>query len=1208
MSLQFILGRIHTDKKTKLYEQMIKRIQEDKDDQVFYIVPDHMKFESEMSLLNHIKSQSDDSHLAGMVQLQVFSFTRLAWYFLQDTALFSRSQLTETGLTMLMRRILRENEEKLTLFRGESQQQGFVEKVTELFMELRTGRVLPNDLEEASAGAFNLKETGRDLSLKLNDIRLLYNEFLTNLEGKYIEKEDVIDALIKEVGERDLSRTTIVIDHFHHFSAQEQELILQMALFAKEVKISLVLNQKQTDSPPELTDFFYQTALTYHRLYKEALNRRIPVLHDDVCTGISNERCAALNDFEAYWSDSFELTPKSTKHYPKNLSECVEIREAETKQAEVLHVATSIKKLVAMENYRYKDILVVSRHLEDYKLLMESTLAENNIPLFIDQADKMANHALVEMIQSLLLMNKRFFRYEYVMRFLRTELFVPITPDSQIPKRQEEKMHFFHQSTLSWRYSIDTLENVMLAYGYEGSDWIKEEEWIYARFHLDEMDEQLDADKLIQKQANEAKTAVQAALLPFFKRLNEAKTNHDAARLLYQFLEKHHVNDQLLNWRDWALEKGDLEEARKHEQVWQTFMQLLDEFVDVLGDEEWDSDSFLSILETGFEQATYSIVPPSIDQVHFTTFDKTRPSCKKVVFILGLTDTQLPMPAENDSILTDEDRDLLQNLLPEDKYLQPATSGRLATEPFTAYLAFMNASQKLILSYPVANDGAGDNRMSPYVSRLLKDLNITLQKKKADAISLSTKDNQEFVEFIGSRRQTAGQLVTILRDRLDNKVQPSVFWLKLFYHLKGTATQIEEIILSSLEYSNIPKRIPEALAEELYGKDLYLSVSQLESFYLDPYSHFLQYGLKLRERAIQELTPAETGTFFHDALDTVFRTIVSKNTSVDKLSSDELKEVTDEVLETLYGQSKFKLLSMSNRMRFIRKQLSDTIEQMVKALSLQAKRTNMQAKKSEVLFGRLGTKQGVPGLSLPLNTGGTLHVRGKIDRLDAVKTDQGLYLSVVDYKSSSKKLEFDDIYHGLMMQMLTYLDTAVEHSEELLGEKAKPAGAFYAHINNPVLKAKDLTKKEWLDVWLSAFKLNGLVLKEDELIEQMDLLLPDQSPSLVYPLKYVKTRKQIEGKLITLEDLDLLLKHNREKIREAGNRIVSGENTLSPIYDKKRFTPSVGGSYHAISQFDVLLPNNQNNYRNLGNIKSQDDLIEKLKDKYPDLSDKGGED
>ncbi|MCD8506589.1 MAG: PD-(D/E)XK nuclease family protein [Alkalibacterium thalassium] len=255
-----------------------------------------------------------------------------------------------------------------------------------------------------------------------------------------------------------------------------------------------------------------------------------------------------------------------------------------------------------------------------------------------------------------------------------------------------------------------------------------------------------------------------------------------------------------------------------------------------------------------------------------------------------------------------------------------------------------------------------------------------------------------------------------------------------------------------------------------------------------------------------------------------------------------------------------------------------------------------------------GVEEGVPGLNFPLNTGGNLYVRGKIDRLDALELDNELYLSIVDYKSSRKALKFDEIYHGLMMQMLTYLDTAVHYSEDIFGKKAKPAGAFYAHVNNPMLKASDLLKKDWLDVWLKSFKMDGIILNEDELVEKLDLTLPENKYSLVYPLEYVKTRDQIKGKLITMEDLDLLFRHNREKIREAGNRILSGENTLSPIYDKKEFTPSVRGIYQPISQFDVLLPNGQNQYRELEPISDQSDLIDKLKSKYLDLSERGADD
>lgn len=1210
MALQFVLGRLHTKKKTILFDQMLDWIEEEPDAQVFYLVPDHMKFESEMSILNHIKSKqtTNKSNLAGMINLQVFSFSRLAWYFLQDTALYSHSQLTETGLSMLMRRLLKENEEQLTIFRGESQQQGFVEKTIELFMELRNARVLPNDLEEVISHVFDESPHSKDFSLKLHDISLLYHSFLSHLEGKYIEKEDVLEALIEEVKKRDLSHAKIIIDNFHRFSAQEQELILQLVEHTKDVKVSLVLDKKYATEAPDLNTFFYQTGLTYHRLYQESRLRRLPVLHDQMIAENSDERCDGLNAFEDYWVSSFELTPSSRLVANENNIDFIEIREAESKQAEVLHTATTIKNIVADGNYRYKDVLVVSRTLDEYKMLLDSTFSEMDIPLFIDQADKMANHALVESIQSLLTIYKRHYRYEDVMRFLRTELFIPLSDNESIPKEKSARLSFWHNLTVDWRTSVDTLENVMLAYGYEGNDWVKDIDWIYARFHLEEMDEQLDADKVMQEKANKTRTIIRSALLPFFKQLKSVTSNREAARVLYHFLERHRFNDQLLNWRDQALEDGDLEDARKHEQVWQTFTQLLDEFVDVLGDEEWSIDTFLSILETGFEQATYSIVPPSIDQVMFTQFDKSRMSCKKIVFILGMTDSQLPLSIENESILTDEDREQLGEFLPENKFLMPSTSGRLANEPFNAYLAFMNASEKLVLSYPVRNDGSGDNRLSPYVERLNRQLSVPIILKYTDAGAGRDDSLETALTFIGSRRQSLGQLVTILRERLDNKSNPPLFWLKLYQALYKQTASIERRILKSLEYRNIPKRLSPELAEQLYGKDLYLSVSQLESFYLDPYSHFLQYGLKLRERAVQELTPAETGTFFHDALDSIFRTVISKNLSFDQLNEQELNTVTEEVLQELYLNNKFKLLSMSNRMRFIRKQLSQTIQKMVWAMSNQTKRTQMQPKKSEVLFGRLGSKQGVPGLSFPLNTGGNLHVRGKIDRLDTLEMNDELYLSIVDYKSSKKALKFDEIYHGLMMQMLTYLDTAVHYSEDIFGKKAKPAGAFYAHVNNPMLKAADLMKKDWMDVWLKSYKMDGIILNEDELVEQLDLTLPDSKYSLVYPIEYVKSRDQIKGKLISMEDLDLLLRHNREKIREAGNRILSGENTLSPIYDKKEYTPSVRGIYQPISQFDVLLPNGQNQYRDLEAVKDQSELIEKLKAKYEDFSERGADD
>lgn len=1196
MALQFVIGRAYTDKENELIRQMKTLMDQDASAQVFYLVPDHIKFETEINVLDFLKREQKESHAyTGMINLQVFSFSRLAWYYLQDTAIYNQTQLTETGLSMLVRKLLKERVEDLTIFRGESSQQGFVEKLTALFMEMRNGRIGYQDLEQFIPLDHEEDRSRSDFAQKMADINLLFQAFNQRLVDQYIEKEDILQSLIKEIQRRDLSNTTIYINHYQSFSAQEQELIIELVRVCKNVVVSLVLDQKFAVEPPEMTHLFYETGIAYYRLYQHALMEKLPVLNDQLLTEASDQRCEELNALENFWVESSTGTTIKFSDTHLNMRNCLQIWSAETKQAEVLHVANTIRRMVAFEGYRYKDIMLMSRSIDQYKTVIEPLFNENDLALFIDEPDTMSGHPLVEFIQSLLLITKRHWRYEDVMRFLRTELFVPNIEEETVPDTLEAKIDFYKDIHESWRNKVDLTENVMLAYGYEGSYWTRDEEWIYARFQLEEDDEQTDTDKQIQSISNEVRVSVRNTLLPFYKRLQNSKTNRDAARLLYQFIALNGVDRQIGFWRDQALAAGDLVDARKHEQVWETFIKMLDEFVDVLGEDEWDMDSFLTILETGFEQATYSIVPPSIDQIMFTSFDKVRVNTKNVVFILGLTDSVLPLTQENESILTDEDREKVQQNLPVDRFLAPSVQSTIASEPLAAYMAFSNASRELIFSYPVKQDGSSENRISPYLQRISEHMSIPIQTKLADSHLIFDQTLETLQSFIGSRRQTIGQLVTVLRDGIDQDTLPHVFWLILFERLRDTENELENKIFESLEHKNIPVPIPKRMAEQLYGKDLYLSVSQLESFYMDPYSHFLQYGLKLRERAIQDLTPTETGNFYHDALDRVFRTIVERDLSMKDMTEGQLNQLTDDVLAQVYDKNQFRILSMSNRMKFIRMQLSKTVKRMMWAISHQNRRSKLTPQKSEVLFGTLGNAKGIPGLSFPLNNGGNIHVRGKIDRLDTMEVDQKLYLSVIDYKSSQHSFKFDELYYGLMMQMITYLDTALEFSPQLFGQKANPAGAFYAQVKNPYLKPKSKKSEDWMMDLLKEFKLNGLAINEEDILNQLDLSLEAGTHSLIYPINQLKSGALRGRGLITTEELGILMQYNRQLITDAGNEILSGVNTMKPFLEKQSFTPSVSGPYRAISQFDVLL--DENNYRHFDAIRSKQDLIDKISNK-----------
>lgn len=239
MPVQFILGDHPTEKRKRIIDHMYEQLSNNRDERMIYLVPDNVKYEAETMILEQFMAKEKDAKYSGMIRLQVFSFSRLAWYILQDKPIYQKQQLTETGLAMLLKNILQEEEKNLSIFRGASQHSGFIERLVSLFMELRNGKVIPSDLIEVA----NLYETDKaaierqDFQLKMNDLSLLYQRYDEELSGKYIEKEDMYSELIQSLYamKQELQNTHVIVDHYEHFSAQEQELLLVLARTTKNI-------------------------------------------------------------------------------------------------------------------------------------------------------------------------------------------------------------------------------------------------------------------------------------------------------------------------------------------------------------------------------------------------------------------------------------------------------------------------------------------------------------------------------------------------------------------------------------------------------------------------------------------------------------------------------------------------------------------------------------------------------------------------------------------------------------------------------------------------------------------------------------------------------------------------------------------------------------------------------------------------------------
>ncbi|MCB5954274.1 PD-(D/E)XK nuclease family protein [Enterococcus sp. CWB-B31] len=1182
MSLQFIRGTGDKNLESVMVSQALEWLAADQKNQVFYLVPNHIKFEKEVQILKEIKERMNPAmKTMAAMRLQVFSFQRLSWYYLQHTPYYQQEVLTDVGAAMIFRKILSEYAEDLTVFRGEINKSGFIQQLFALYQEMKDGNVVLEDLallldkEQFSEGL--------DTAQKLKDIRWIFTEFERQLQRHGINETELITALCAYLAFEDLSSVMFVLNGFDHFTAKEQQLLQTLLKQGAEVKVSLILDRAYPVEKPAAVDLFYGTGTTYFQLYQLARQVKVPVLTDHAENDLSQIRSEGIRQTAEYWVQT-RRSLNDGKAVPKNI-ESIQLWCSETPKEELNAAAKEIRRLVSEEGYRYKDIQVAVREFDKYQPLLKPIFRLHDIPIYIDQDMSMEQHPLVEFIQSLFAVSNYHFRYRDVLRFLRTELFFPgsvVNDDFDWEVQRNE-----------WRRRIDITENIVLAYGYEGNSWTRETDWQFLRYDFEE--EKQDDTSDLEVESNKVRQAVRQILPTFFKAFKEAETGEDAAVLFYRFLLDSGVQEQMQRWRNQAIASGELEEARNHEQTWDALMALLDEYVMIYKEEPFDFDEFQEIFSSGLEGLTYSKIPTSIDQVQIRNIDTLHPGQGKVTFAVGLTDQVFPKKMENKTLLSDEERVRMNESLDDGKFFMQDTRQRLAREPYVAYIMLLSATDKLYLSYPRMADTSSDVKLSSYLTILQKNLQLPMMEKASLSIS---DDEQTSLAHVGTYRTLISDLTNLKRQKIETNHGLSGFWLMLERALGNQPlAPLATRIFESLNHQNIPESIGEELAEELYGKHIHTSVSRVESFYRCQYQYFSRYGLRLRERDVFGLSSAATGEFFHEALDQLFKVLIKNNLNLSDLSDEELNHVTEEVLQVTMGDQRFDILNSSHRMNYIRYQLHQTIKKVSWALKKQSERSGLSTVQTEVLFGQLAGKTGIRGLELPLNRDGQISVRGKIDRVDQLEIDGETYLGIIDYKSSHRKFNLTEAYYGLAMQMLTYLDVALMDAVDLVGQQAKAAGSLYLHVHNPMLNYDGEDNQE--RQLLKKFQFDGLLLNDAKLLEYLDRSLEPKQSSLVYPIEesakeLIKPGRRQEDKFVTLEEFETLRDHNRNKYTEAGNKIISGEVDLDPAYQGKERIACKFCPFRSVCNFDVMLK--ENNYHRMESMNKQE-VLDRMRQK-----------
>ena len=1163
MGMRFLLGRSGTGQSEQILEEIRQSLAQDpQGPPIFYIVPEQMTFQQEQALFQ-------DGNLKGSIRAQVMSFSRLALRVLQETGGGTRQFISSVGIQMMLRKVIEERQGGWKAFQKAMEKQGFMQQLEGMITEFKRYDISPEALHvQVDELGQVVHKTPREASLanKLEDLSYIYDRLSNALRGKYVDGEDQLQMLAEKAVQTDYFRgAEIYLDGFYRLTPNELSVVDALMKTCSRMTAALTLDPADLHQGGEIAelDLFYQTKETHavlSRLAEENGMQIETVSKEQQALGRFSEN-PAFQHLEHHFDA--RPSPEFMEEAPIRLAEAVHPR------AEVEGAAQEIVRLTREAHCRFKDIAVFIRETETYHDLIKTIFEDYEIPVFIDEKQPMLHHGLIELIRSALEMVDGNWRYDAVFRVLKTG-FIP-EGDGAYPLNPD---------------AIDELENYVLEYGIRSRErWFSDDGWRFQRFRGFEEAAQTDAEREIQNRINAYRRQAADSLRTFDQQIREARTVRERCEAVYLLLEHLGVPERLERLRTAYDEQGELELGREQEQVWKAVIQLFDEMVEMAGEEDMALDTFRSALEAGLETLQFSHVPPSLDQVIVGTIDRSRISGKDYVFLLGVNEGVWPMKPAPDGMISEEERELLAE---SGIRLAETSKRRLLDDWFYIYLAFTNASRQLWVSYPLS-DEEGRMKMPSQLIRRMEDL----FPQSAGRMLLQDPDELYDAErFISTPVKTRSALTAQLaRKQRGYPIKPVWMDVLNWYIEHEPKFSTAYAVLQSLHYENEPVNLTQETVERLYPRQLKSSVSRMEMYYRCSYQHFAQYGLGLQERRTYKLDAPDIGQLFHEALKTITEWVQRDGRDFSQLTKNDSNQYAKRAVASLAPILQNQILHSSKRYQYIQKKLEEVIARAAFILSEQARHSDFSPVGLEVGFGE---REKLPPLVMQLPNGFELVLRGRIDRVDKSLSGDELFLRIIDYKSSRKDLSLLEVYYGLALQMLAYLDVVLTHSEEWLGLQASPAGVLYFHVHNPfVAKGSAISDDEIEQEIFKKYKMQGLLLAEETVARSMDTSLDTGYSQMIPAALTKKGTFYSSSKVAGRETFGQLREHIHRLMIEAGLDMTSGGVHLNP-YEHKQQKACTYCPFNAVCQFDSTLE--QNDFRKLADMKDEQ-VLKKLLEK-----------
>lgn len=1118
MSLRFCFGPSGSGKSHRIYEEIMQRAAEEPGRNFLIIVPDQFTMQTQKDLV--MRSDRD-----GILNIDVLSFGRLSHRILEEVGTKEMPVLDDTGKSLVLQKVAADLKEQLPAMGSLLHKQGYIHEVKSAISEFMQYGISTQDMDKLITSA---QKRGA-LAMKLKDLKTLYRGFQDYIRDHFITTEETLDVLRRSLSKSKILKGSVVVfDGFTGFTPIQNRLIQELMRVCAETIITVTIgvgeDPYKMDGEQKL---FHLSKKTVADLEKLAAEAEVERGEDLFVKGGPNRfaKAPALHYLEQNLF-RYQYEPYAGEQQEIHMFEALSPRE------EVHQTALYIRHLIREQGMTYRDIAVVIGDLEGYASYVETEFGQLEIPCFLDRTRGIVLNPMIEYIKSALQLYIKDFSYDTVFHFLRSGM-----------------------ADIS-REEIDELENYVIRTGARGYRTYSR---LFTR-RTEELQGNAEGSEQAEEKTMERLNRIRQQFMDAVEILHMGSQEKagDYVSHLYDFLEQNQVQQKLLNYQQQFEKEGDLSRAREYAQIYRLVMDLLDQVYELLGEEEISRQEFADILEAGFGEITVGTIPQNVDRIVVGDMERTRLKQVKVLFFLGVNDGNIPKNASKGGIISDMDREFL---IESGTEMAPSPRQQMYIQRLYLYLNMTKPSEQLYLSYAKVNSEGKGIRPSYLIDTV---------RKLFPAMSVEYPQNRSRLEQIEGRQEGARYLAEELREYVEGTLpeeERQDFYL--MYRAYEADAAGRDLLTRAAFRRYRESGLSRIVARALYGQQLENSVSRLETYAACACRHFLQYGLSLQEREEFGFEASDMGTVYHAVLENFAGKLAESNLTWWDFTEDFAAKAVKESVEAYaatYGET---VLYSSARNEYAITRMSRILTRTVLTLQKHLKQGSFQPDDYELSFR---FAEDLDSIHVDLSEDEKMHLQGRIDRIDVSEDTEHVYVKVIDYKSGNRKFDLAALYYGLQLQLVVYMNAAMEmESRKHPDKEIVPAALLYYHIDDPTIETPvELTDEQINEQILAKLRMNGVVNSDPEVVERLDRYMQDKS--VVIPVEKKKDGSfSARSGVLSREEMQLISSYVDAKIRSIGREILDGKIAANP-YEKGNEEACTYCAYKKVCGFDGSIP------------------------------------